>query len=73
MVKTLTHSPQYAYFVLNDSYSWKSPEGEIVYSMKWKDFYKKDFPEGTTPQEKDDFIRKGKSYIQVLFQDFLDL
>jgi phosphoglycerol transferase MdoB-like AlkP superfamily enzyme len=67
------YSPQYAYFVLNDSYSWKSPEGEIVYSMKWKDFYKKDFPEGTTPQEEEAFIRKGKSYIEVLFQDFLDL
>jgi len=67
------YSPQYAYFVLNDSYDWKSPEGEIVYSMKWKDFYKKDFPEGTTPQEQEAFIRKGKSYIQVLFQDFLDL
>jgi phosphoglycerol transferase MdoB-like AlkP superfamily enzyme len=67
------YSPQYAYFVLNDSYSWKSPEGEIVYSMKWKDFYKKDFPQGSTPEEQEAFIRKGKSYIQVLFQDFLDL
>lgn len=67
------YSPQYAYFVLNDSYSWKTPEGEIVYSMKWKDFYKKDFPEGTTSQEEEAFIRKGKSYIEVLFQDFLDL
>jgi hypothetical protein len=59
--------------VLNDGYTWKSPEGEIVYSMKWKCFYKKDFPEGTTPQEQEAFIRKGKSYVQVLFQDFLDL
>lgn len=67
------YSPQFAYFVINDSYSWKSPEGEIAYSINWKSFYKKDFPEGTTPQEQEAFIRKGKSYIQVLFQDFLDL
>ena len=67
------YSPEFAYVVLNDGYMWKSPEGEIVYSMMWKHFYKKDFPEGTTPEKEESFIRKGKSYVQVLFQNFLDL
>jgi phosphoglycerol transferase MdoB-like AlkP superfamily enzyme len=67
------YSPEYAYFVLNDGYAWKTPEGEVVYSMKWKHFYKKDFPKGTTPAKVETFIRKGKSYVQVLFQEFLDL
>lgn len=67
------YAPEYAYIVLNDGYTWKSPEGEIVYSMNWNHYYKKDFPEGTTPEKEEAFIRKGKSYVQVLFQDFLDL
>jgi len=67
------YAPEYAYIVLNDGYTWKSPEGEIVYSMNWNHYYKKDFPEGTTPEKEEAFIRKGESYVQVLFQDFLDL
>ncbi len=59
--------------VLNDGYTWKSREGEVVFSMKWQHFYKKEFPEGTPPEQVESFIRKGKSYVQVLFQDFLDL
>jgi phosphoglycerol transferase MdoB-like AlkP superfamily enzyme len=67
------YSPEFAYIVLNDGYTWKAPEGEIVYSMKWQHFYKKEFLPGTTPEQEESFIRKGKSYVQVLFQDFLDL
>ena len=67
------YSPEFAYVVLNNGYMWKTPEGEVVYSMKWQHFYKKDFPEGTAEQQIEDFIRQGKSYVQVLFQDFLDM
>jgi phosphoglycerol transferase MdoB-like AlkP superfamily enzyme len=67
------YSPEFAYVVLNDGYAWKTPEGEIVFAMKWQHFYKKEFPEGTTWQTIEDFIRQGKSYVQVLFQEFLDL
>jgi phosphoglycerol transferase MdoB-like AlkP superfamily enzyme len=67
------YAPEFAYVVLNDGYMWKSPEGEIVYSIMWKHFYTKNFPEGTTPKQVDSFLRQGKSYVQVLFQDFLDL
>ena len=67
------YSPEFAYVVLNDGFMWKSPEGEIVYSMKWDHFYKKDFPDATTHEQTESFIRKGKSYVQALFQAFLDL
>lgn len=66
------YSPEFAYVVLNDGYMWKTPEGEVVYSMMWKHYYKKDFPEGTNPKEIESFIREGKSYVQAVFQEFLD-
>jgi phosphoglycerol transferase MdoB-like AlkP superfamily enzyme len=67
------YAPEFAYVVLNDGYTWKSPEGEFVYSINWDHYYKKEFPAGTRPEEIESFIRKGKSYVQVLFRDFLDL
>jgi phosphoglycerol transferase MdoB-like AlkP superfamily enzyme len=67
------YAPELAYIVFNDGYALKSPEGEIMYSMRWTHFYQRNFPEGITPKQEEDFIRKAKSYVQVLFQDFLDL
>lgn len=67
------YSSEYAYMVLNDGYAWKTSDGEIVYSMKWDHFYKKDFPAETSVMETEAFIRQGKSYVQTLFQYFLDL
>jgi phosphoglycerol transferase MdoB-like AlkP superfamily enzyme len=66
------YSPEFAYVVLNDGYMWKTPKGEVVYSMMWKHYYSKKFPDGTTPAEMMSFTRDGKSYVQALFQDFLD-
>jgi phosphoglycerol transferase MdoB-like AlkP superfamily enzyme len=66
------YSQEFAYVVLNDGYMWKTPEGEVVYSMMWKHYYSKKFPEGSTPEQIESFTREGKSYVQVLFQDFLD-
>lgn len=66
------YAPEFAYVVLNDGYMWKNPQGEIVYSMMWKHYYSKKFPDGTPQDDIDAFIRQGKSYVQVLFRDFLD-
>jgi phosphoglycerol transferase MdoB-like AlkP superfamily enzyme len=66
------YSPEFAYVVLNDGYMWKTPEGEVVYSMMWKHYYSKKFPAGTSPEQINSFTRNGKSYVQALFQDFLD-
>jgi hypothetical protein len=52
---------------------WKTTKGEVVYSMMWSHYYSKKFPEGTSSKEIESFIRDGKSYVQVLFQEFLDL
>ncbi len=65
------YSPEYAYMVLKNGYTWKTREGEIVYSFKWQHFYKKQFPEGTSRAQEDEFIRMGKSYVQELFREFL--
>jgi len=66
------YSNEFAYVVLNDGYTWKEPGHEIVFSMKWQHFYKKDLPEGIGPEEQRQFIRKGKAYVEILFQEFLD-
>jgi phosphoglycerol transferase MdoB-like AlkP superfamily enzyme len=66
------YSREYAYVVLNDGYAWKEPGSEIVFAMKWQQYYKMEFPEGTEHEEKMKFLRRGKSYVQVLFQEFLD-
>jgi len=66
------YSPEFAYVVLNDGYMWKTPYGEVVYSPWWKHYYSKVFPEGATAEDIESFTRDGKSYVQVLFQDFLD-
>jgi phosphoglycerol transferase MdoB-like AlkP superfamily enzyme len=65
-------APEFAYVVLNDGYMWKTPKGEVVYSMMWQHYYSKKFPEGTSPEEIESFTRCGKSYVQALFQDFLE-
>lgn len=66
------YSNEFAYVVLNDGYMWKEPGSEIVFSMKWQDYYKKEFPNGTGHEEQRQFMRRGKAYVQVLFQEFLD-
>jgi phosphoglycerol transferase MdoB-like AlkP superfamily enzyme len=67
------YAPEFAYVVLNDGFTWKTPKGEVVYSMLWKHYYSKNFPENYSAGEIESFIREGKSYVQVLFQEFLDL
>jgi phosphoglycerol transferase MdoB-like AlkP superfamily enzyme len=66
------YSSEFAYVVLNDGYTWKEPGKEIVFSMKWQDYFKMEFPEGTGPEEIRQFLRKARAYVQVLFQEFLD-
>jgi phosphoglycerol transferase MdoB-like AlkP superfamily enzyme len=65
------YSPEYAYMVLNNGYAWKSPEGEVVYSFLWSHYYKKEFPEGTSAAQEETFFKKGKSFVQELFREFL--
>jgi len=66
------YSNEFAYVVLNNGYTWKEPGKEIVFSMKWQDYFKMEFPEGTGPEEIRQFLRKARAYVQVLFQEFLD-
>jgi len=67
------YTPEYAFFELHYAYGWKQPQGSYVYSWDWKKYYEYKFVPGTTKQEEDKIIKNGKAYLQVLFQEFLDM
>ncbi|RLD42411.1 MAG: hypothetical protein DRI89_07380 [Bacteroidetes bacterium] len=62
------YSPEFAFFELNNGYGWKQPMGEIVYNIKDNYYYVK--PDNKL--EKQQLDEKGKAYIQVLFEEFLE-
>lgn len=66
-------SPSFAYFEINDGVGWKTPSGEFVYDMRNDHYISLTMTEGSSDQDREILIRQGKSYIQVLFQAFLDL
>lgn len=63
----------YAYFELHYAFGWKRPQGAFVYSWDWDHFYQMDIDPGLSESEKELLVVEGKSYLQVLFQEFLDL
>jgi phosphoglycerol transferase MdoB-like AlkP superfamily enzyme len=67
------YSPEFAYFEINDGVGWKRPGGEFVYNVRDKYYYlkKMDVSIDSTQQEK--IIHEGKSFIQVLFQTFMNM
>jgi phosphoglycerol transferase MdoB-like AlkP superfamily enzyme len=66
------YSSEFAYVVLNGGYMWKEPGKEIVFAMQWQHYYSFQFPENTPHAEVMNFLGRGKAYVQVLFQEFLD-
>ena len=62
------YTPEFAFFELNNGYGWKQPMGEIVYNIKDNYYYVK--PGDTLEMKQLD--EKGKAYIQVLFEEFLE-
>ena len=66
------YSSQIAFFEMNDGVGFKSLDGEFGYNVSTKYYYFKKFthPEDTVSQNR--LLRQGRSYIEVLFQDFLD-
>ena len=65
--------PQYAYFEMHHAFGWKEANGEFVYSWDWDHYYQKNFSPGLSREQEEAVIKNGKSYLQVLFQDFIDL
>lgn len=63
------YSPEFAYFSFEEGLGFVVPEGHFVYDARIDHFNELSLPE---PQ-KEGVIETGKSYLQVLFQDYMDL
>ncbi len=62
------YSPHFAYFEANDGPGWISPEGYFVYERNTDRYIQKKI----SPENEKQVIKNGKSYLQVLFQQFMD-
>ena len=60
-------SPRFAYFDLNDGFGWKRDEGYLVMNIQQNTRY---HSEGST-EIIDSLELQGRSYVQVLFDEFL--
>lgn len=67
------YSPEYAYFELHYAFGWKRPAGEFVYSWDWDYYYQFNIDTAASQLEKEQLVDEGKAYLQVLFQEFIDL
>ena len=61
------YSPEFAYFELNEGFGWKTSSGEIVVNIK--DGF--NYVEKATDSEKEKLDLEGRSYLQVLFDEFM--
>lgn len=67
------YSPEYAYFELHYAFGWKRPVGEFVYSWDWDYYYQFKIDTAASQLEKEQLVDEGKAYLQLLFQEFIDL
>jgi len=61
------YSPQFAYYSFEEGLGWIRPSGHFVYDANVKHFNEVSIPD----QERDSVIREGKSYLQVLFEEYM--
>lgn len=62
------YSPSFAYYEVPDGLGWIRPFGEFT----WQDFINRYKILKVEPYMKDSLIKEGKSYLQVLWQDYLN-
>ena len=62
------YEPDFKYFGFDDGLIWIEPAGKFIYDHGIDTYYLIDIPE----QSRDSVIRNGKSYLQVLFQEYMD-
>lgn len=63
------YTPEFAFFETTDGFGWVRPEGYIVYSHTLHQYY---FEQTNSPSEKLKLEKEGKSYLQVMFQEYTD-
>jgi len=64
------YTQEFAYFNLNKGFGWIRPAGYVSYNIFEKHFYRQ---EANDKAYIDTLLLEGKAYVQVLFQNFLDL
>jgi hypothetical protein len=62
------YTPEFAYFEINVGCGWIRPDGQFVYQNTTQSFDQNTFPAPV----KEERVKEGKSYLQVLFQQFMD-
>ncbi|MHC1707558.1 MAG: LTA synthase family protein [Bacteroidales bacterium] len=62
------YTPEFAYFEVQIGCGWIRPEGWFAWDHTGQQFEQNTFPEAVKNQR----IREGKSYLEVLFQQFMD-
>ncbi len=60
---------QFAYYAFKDGVGWVTENSSFAYSHEDRRFYISNFNSAST---KDSIIKDGKSYLQVLFEEYLD-
>ncbi len=61
-------TPEFAYFETGEGVGWVSPDGYFVYNNTIKEYQIMKIE----PHLKDSIVKDGNSYLQVLFQQFMD-
>ncbi len=62
------YSPEYVFYEATNGVGWMRHKGYFVWHKSYN-YLHSDFPED--PKEKEELIREGKSYLQVLFREFI--
>ncbi len=60
-------TPPFAYFELNEGYGWKRPQGEVVQNIINNYYFVKKCKNEQCPA----LEKEGRSYVQVLFEEFM--
>ena len=62
-------SPEFAYYEIIDGFGWVRLSQHIVYSSPMNHYY---FEQTNSPAEKARLEKEGKSFLQVMFQEYTD-
>jgi len=63
------YTKEFAYNSFEEGIGWIRPWGYFFYDNKYKTFRSIELPDSLKPQT----VKEGKSFIQVVFQDYMDL
>lgn len=62
------HSPNFNYFTMDNGLGWIRPSGYFEYDYLTSTYYQNTIP----AEQQDSIIREGKTYLQRVFQEYMD-